>query len=51
MKVVHLVLDPGNPSPLGKNVCALAVMTKAPQAGAATAGAATPAPEAAPQNA
>ena len=33
MKVVHLVLDPGNPSPLGKNVCALAVMTKAPQAG------------------
>jgi rSAM/selenodomain-associated transferase 1 len=33
MKVVHRVLDPGNPSPIGKNVCALAVMTKAPQPG------------------
>src|SRR5436189_4754275 len=33
MKVVHRVLDPGNTSPLRKNLCALAVMTKAPRAG------------------
>jgi uncharacterized protein len=33
MKLVHRFLDPENPSPLRKNLCALAVMTKAPQAG------------------
>ncbi|HEX8490840.1 MAG TPA: TIGR04282 family arsenosugar biosynthesis glycosyltransferase [Chthoniobacterales bacterium] len=33
MKAVHRVLDPGNPQPIPANLCALAVMTKAPQAG------------------
>src|SRR5438128_1834067 len=33
MNVLHRVLDPGNPPQIGKNICALAVMTKAPQAG------------------
>ena len=33
MKVVHRVLDPGDPSHAFKRVCALAVMTKAPRAG------------------
>jgi rSAM/selenodomain-associated transferase 1 len=33
MKVVHRVLDPNDPPPARKKVCALAVMTKAPRAG------------------
>ena len=33
MKAGHRVLDPGNPQPVAANHCALAVMTKAPQAG------------------
>jgi rSAM/selenodomain-associated transferase 1 len=33
MKAVHRVLDPGKPEQIAKGLCALAVMTKAPQAG------------------
>ena len=33
MKAVHRVLDPNNPEQVTKGLCALAVMTKAPQAG------------------
>src|SRR5205809_4587276 len=33
MNVLHRVLDPGNPPQIGKNICALALMTKAPRAG------------------
>jgi uncharacterized protein len=33
MKAVHRVLDPGNPEQIPAGLCALAVMTKAPQAG------------------
>ena len=33
MKAAYRVLDPGNPGPLPKRLCALAVMTKAPRAG------------------
>ena len=33
MKVVHRVLDPGHPPQIPAGLCALAVMTKAPQAG------------------
>ena len=33
MKAVHRVLDPGKPAQIPKGLCALAVMTKAPQAG------------------
>jgi rSAM/selenodomain-associated transferase 1 len=33
MKAVHRVLDPGDPGQSGEGLCALAVMTKAPQAG------------------
>lgn len=33
MKAVHRVLDPGKPQPIPESLCALAVMTKAPQAG------------------
>lgn len=33
MKAVHRVLDPGEPPGMPKTLCALAVMTKAPQAG------------------
>jgi rSAM/selenodomain-associated transferase 1 len=33
MKLVHRVLDPNAPDPTAKDMCALAVMTKAPRAG------------------
>jgi rSAM/selenodomain-associated transferase 1 len=33
MKAVHRVLDPGRPAEIDEGICALAVMTKAPQAG------------------
>src|SRR6266404_9024678 len=33
MQPAHRVLDPATPASLGKNLCALAVMTKAPRAG------------------
>jgi rSAM/selenodomain-associated transferase 1 len=33
MKLVHRVLDPNAPDPTAKDLCALAVMTKAPRAG------------------
>lgn len=33
MKVVHRVLNPGDPADMRKRACALAVMTKAPRAG------------------
>ena len=33
MNAFHRVLDPGNPAQIQKGLCALAVMTKAPQAG------------------
>src|SRR5216684_2420797 len=33
MQPAHRVLDPTTPASLGKNLCALAVMTKAPRAG------------------
>src|SRR5207245_11800033 len=33
MQPGHRVLDPAAPASLGKNLCALAVMTKAPRAG------------------